>query len=212
MKSTGIILCLCSDRNIVDQKEILDIQKKLAGYDVKFSIIHPGLCSKDAGLPVLAGLAKSVDRLIVVGCHKRAQRWLFDGVLDKNKLVAVNIRDSSAEKVMKEIGKLLPLKGVAKSEWFPVIDRDLCIACGQCVDFCLFGVYAKNKGKVEVKNPYNCKDNCPACARVCPKGAIVFPKCPEDWVAGANVPRPKYKKMSREDIIKELKKKRSVYH
>jgi Pyruvate/2-oxoacid:ferredoxin oxidoreductase delta subunit len=60
--------------------------------------------------------------------------------------------------------------------WYPVIDHSRCIQCGQCVDFCLFGVYGKTEGGVEVINPANCKDNCPACARICPGVAIVFPK------------------------------------
>ena len=60
--------------------------------------------------------------------------------------------------------------------WFPVIDYSRCTDCGACMDFCLFGVYEKINDKIEVKNPFNCKDNCPACARICPHHAIIFPK------------------------------------
>ena len=60
--------------------------------------------------------------------------------------------------------------------WFPVIDRDLCVNCEKCRKFCLFGVYETKDGKVRVGNPRNCKTNCPACARICPKAAIIFPK------------------------------------
>lgn len=61
--------------------------------------------------------------------------------------------------------------------WFPVIDRSRCTGCQQCLNFCLFGVYALDgEGRVEVRNPANCKTNCPACARICPQVAIIFPK------------------------------------
>jgi MinD superfamily P-loop ATPase len=60
--------------------------------------------------------------------------------------------------------------------WYPVIDYSRCTACGQCADFCLFGVYEKAEGKVNVINPKGCKNNCPACARICPQTAIIFPK------------------------------------
>jgi NAD-dependent dihydropyrimidine dehydrogenase PreA subunit len=60
--------------------------------------------------------------------------------------------------------------------WVPVIDYDRCAACGQCVAFCLFGVYAGEPRRVLVERPANCKNNCPACARVCPESAIIFPK------------------------------------
>ncbi|HPS61447.1 MAG TPA: 4Fe-4S binding protein [Bacteroidales bacterium] len=60
--------------------------------------------------------------------------------------------------------------------WYPVIDETRCNGCGQCADFCLFGVYRKDSGRVGVVQPRNCKNNCPACARICPRVAIVFPK------------------------------------
>jgi Pyruvate/2-oxoacid:ferredoxin oxidoreductase delta subunit len=61
--------------------------------------------------------------------------------------------------------------------WFPVIDYDRCTNCMQCLSFCLFDVYGVDTaGKLAVQNPSNCKTNCPACSRVCPEVAIVFPK------------------------------------
>lgn len=69
--------------------------------------------------------------------------------------------------------------------WFPVIDYNRCVQCKQCMGFCLFGVYQlDSEGGVVVKNPANCKDNCPACARVCPNGAIIFPKFPQSPING----------------------------
>lgn len=71
--------------------------------------------------------------------------------------------------------------------WFPVIDYDRCVHCRQCVSFCAFGVYADDGGTVAVTQPRNCKDNCPACARICPQQAIIFPKVPDTPINGAEV-------------------------
>ncbi|MDP1564304.1 MAG: ferredoxin family protein [Pirellulaceae bacterium] len=61
--------------------------------------------------------------------------------------------------------------------WFPVIDYDRCTNCMQCLSFCLFDVYgATPAGKITVQNENNCKTDCPACSRVCPEVAILFPK------------------------------------
>ena len=61
--------------------------------------------------------------------------------------------------------------------WFPVIDYDRCTNCMQCLSFCLFGVYGVDKEHhIQVQNNDNCKTNCPACSRVCPEAAIMFPK------------------------------------
>jgi Pyruvate/2-oxoacid:ferredoxin oxidoreductase delta subunit len=61
--------------------------------------------------------------------------------------------------------------------WFPVIDYDRCTNCMQCLSFCLFGVYAVDgANRIEVRQQDNCKTNCPACSRVCPEAAIMFPK------------------------------------
>ncbi|MCE2826406.1 MAG: ferredoxin family protein [Verrucomicrobium sp.] len=61
--------------------------------------------------------------------------------------------------------------------WFPVIDYDRCTNCMQCLSFCLFGVYGVDDGKrIQVQNNDHCKTNCPACSRVCPEAAIMFPK------------------------------------
>ncbi len=61
--------------------------------------------------------------------------------------------------------------------WFPVIDYDRCTNCMQCLSFCLFGVYGVDGEKhIQVQNNDHCKTNCPACSRVCPEAAIMFPK------------------------------------
>jgi NAD-dependent dihydropyrimidine dehydrogenase PreA subunit len=65
---------------------------------------------------------------------------------------------------------------VQKSRWYPVVDKDICNNCGQCLQFCLFGVYTRDASQnVIAGNPDACKTGCPACSRICPKGAIMFP-------------------------------------
>jgi Pyruvate/2-oxoacid:ferredoxin oxidoreductase delta subunit len=78
----------------------------------------------------------------------------------------------------------------ASGRWYPVLDHDRCKLCRQCVEFCLFGVYAlDDRGVVRVTRPDACKTGCPACARVCPSGAIMFPHChAEPAIAGADQP------------------------
>ena len=67
--------------------------------------------------------------------------------------------------------------GGAWKPWFPVIDYQRCTNCMQCLSFCLFEVYgASAEGKIQVQNQSNCKTDCPACSRVCPEVAIMFPK------------------------------------
>jgi Pyruvate/2-oxoacid:ferredoxin oxidoreductase delta subunit len=60
--------------------------------------------------------------------------------------------------------------------WFPVIDYTRCTNCMQCLSFCLFDVYGVKDGKIQVQNQDHCKTDCPACSRVCPEVAIMFPK------------------------------------
>lgn len=75
--------------------------------------------------------------------------------------------------------------------WFPVIDYSRCTACGQCRNFCLFGVYGQQEGRVVVERPGQCKPHCPACGRVCPACAIIFPKFNQPPINGAEV-RPEH--------------------
>jgi len=72
--------------------------------------------------------------------------------------------------------------------WFPVLDYDRCTNCLQCLSFCLFDVYGVDDEKqIQVQNNDNCKTNCPACSRVCPEVAIMFPKYASGPINGAPV-------------------------
>jgi NAD-dependent dihydropyrimidine dehydrogenase PreA subunit len=72
--------------------------------------------------------------------------------------------------------------------WYPVIDYSRCTNCMECIDFCLFGVYGVDKlDRIMVENQDNCKRGCPACSRVCPEHAIMFPDYKSPAIAGAAV-------------------------
>lgn len=74
-----------------------------------------------------------------------------------------------------------------RRRWYPVIDYDRCTNCMECIDFCLFGVYGVDfLDRILVENQDSCKKGCPACSRVCPENAIVFPQHKSPAIAGAD--------------------------
>jgi Pyruvate/2-oxoacid:ferredoxin oxidoreductase delta subunit len=78
--------------------------------------------------------------------------------------------------------------GGAWKPWFPVIDYTRCTNCMQCLSFCLFDVYGVSADRtIQVQNQTNCKTECPACSRVCPEVAIMFPKYRHGPINGEEV-------------------------
>ncbi|HVJ85536.1 MAG TPA: ferredoxin family protein [Caulifigura sp.] len=78
------------------------------------------------------------------------------------------------------------LTGDTKRRWYPVIDYSRCTNCMECIDFCLFGVYGlDDHERILVEQQDNCKKGCPACSRVCPANAIIFPEHKTPGIAGA---------------------------
>jgi NAD-dependent dihydropyrimidine dehydrogenase PreA subunit len=72
--------------------------------------------------------------------------------------------------------------------WYPVIDYGRCTNCLECLDFCLFGVYGVDQlDRIFVESQDSCKKGCPACSRVCPENAIMFPDYKTPAIAGAAV-------------------------
>ncbi len=73
-----------------------------------------------------------------------------------------------------------------RRRWYPVIDYSRCTNCMECIDFCLFGVYGLDTQEtILVEAQDNCKKGCPACSRVCPENAIMFPQHKTPAIAGA---------------------------
>lgn len=172
----SILICRCAERGWID------LSKLPEGLAEDGSVVVlPDLCRAAAEKnSVLEEIAAS-DSAVVYACRPRAVRALFDyagaPLLDSAKVVDLR-RETAAD-------------GEAPEEapaWYPVIDYNRCSNCGQCHEFCLFGVYEKDaEERVQVVHPGNCKNNCPACARICPEAAIIFPKSAESPINGAEI-------------------------
>jgi NAD-dependent dihydropyrimidine dehydrogenase PreA subunit len=82
----------------------------------------------------------------------------------------------------------IPHSDEAARRWYPVIDYSRCTNCMECIDFCLFGVYGVDRVEtILVEQPDNCRKGCPACSRVFPENAIIFPQHKTPTIAGAPV-------------------------
>ena len=108
--------------------------------------------------------------------------------LEKNGTPATE--DVSAAEANGEANGKATLKRIENEggrRWYPVIDFSRCTNCMECIDFCLFGVYGVDKvDTILVEQPDNCRKGCPACSRVCPENAIMFPQHKTPVIAGAN--------------------------
>jgi len=146
-----------------------------------------GVCVSDPN--EIATLFEDNLQTLCIACHPRAVTLLLkkSGVNPGKDISFINLREASVDSVTEELNQfvsgLQSSNGYSKiladtdwNAWYPVIDEEKCTSCGQCAEFCLFGVY-ENVGKsVKVTFPQVCKYNCPACGRICPQMAIVFPK------------------------------------
>jgi NAD-dependent dihydropyrimidine dehydrogenase PreA subunit len=87
-----------------------------------------------------------------------------------------------------EIAEPIRIQEEPGRRWYPVIDYSRCTNCMECIDFCLFGVYGVDGVEtILVEQPDNCRKGCPACSRVCPENAIIFPQHKTPAIAGAPV-------------------------
>ncbi|WP_436714575.1 ferredoxin family protein [Roseiconus lacunae] len=109
-------------------------------------------------------------------------RQIVQGELDPNS-------NGSEERSLPIVGgKLVQVDETTSRRWYPVIDFSRCTNCMECVDFCLFGVYGVDQAEtILVEQPDNCRKGCPACSRVCPENAIIFPQHKAPAIAGADV-------------------------
>jgi len=146
-------------------------------------------------------LAEVADRAVLLGwLHPRPVCWLLrrhNIAIDQRSILNLAaFRDAqsawtAATSVAADkphgCGQGKTIRETTKPRWYPVVDGSRCIQCKHCLQFCLFGVYALDAdGKVQVRNPDQCKPGCPACARICPQSAIMFPLYEQDAaIAGA---------------------------
>ena len=72
-----------------------------------------------------------------------------------------------------------------RQRWYPIIDFDRCTHCLECLNFCLFGVFGVGtSNEIIIEEPDACRAGCPACSRICPQGAIMFPQHGDPAIAG----------------------------
>lgn len=123
------------------------------------------------------------DDLVVLGRFDTPVTELANSSFNGQDAGALKLRDISGatpEEAVAMVEEVTQSSGEQPEywkPWFPVIDYDRCTNCMQCLSFCLFDVYGVTQdGQITVRNETNCKTDCPACSRVCPEVAILFPK------------------------------------
>ncbi len=200
IKSSHVVFCGCAYFDVIPNatKEEVFASLRQGGVEVEAVADLCGLAAaRDERLHRWAG----TESLSIVSCYPRAIRWLFEAAgapLDMRKVHLFNMRTQSPEEILSALlGDSVPQDGSTAAlpekqdgwvPWFPVIDYDQCKNCKQCMNFCLFGVYGlSDDGQVQVQNPSGCKTNCPACARMCPAQAIIFPKYADAPINGDEV-------------------------
>jgi NAD-dependent dihydropyrimidine dehydrogenase PreA subunit len=173
-------------------------------------VLAPDLHHLPEGSPVWKELAGIDGPLVAItGLHPRPVEWILDRHdVHPPRLTALRIDGfPDAASCFAAIAEALPelrapegpgAPGVEGPEplvleepltlrWYPVVDRSRCTDCRSCLQFCLFGVYGTGPdGRLAVTEPDRCKQGCPACSRICPQGAIIFPLYDRDpAIAGA---------------------------
>jgi hypothetical protein len=168
-----------------------------AGFDL---LIVPNLYNLDPAGDHAAHLRELQGRAMVASwMHPRPAYWIMRalGVPSETRLICRNIGEFCCPDVA--VNNLIPLaarhcqtqsgagsgrvvdvSAAVDARWYPVIDYSRCSQCGQCLEFCLFGVFSRIEDRVVASHRDNCKPGCPACARVCPRGAIMFPQYDSD--------------------------------
>lgn len=135
-------------------------------------------------------LLKDAEELLIIACYPRTIHLLLKSIgIDSNTIPTrvLNFKELDNEAIFNAVQLASENSGITSSietlstddewiSWYPIIDEERCTNCGQCANFCLFGVYENTDQKVKVVYPQGCKNNCPACARICPHTAIIFPK------------------------------------
>jgi NAD-dependent dihydropyrimidine dehydrogenase PreA subunit len=188
-KSSLILYCGCAYSQIIPDDVKRAVLNALESSGAEFEAV-PDLCELSARRDPVLGRWANAGAIKIVACFERAVKWLFHAggaPLPREGVEFLNMRTGSIESIL---GSLAECEGSTAEHreieldkigdwvpWFPVIDYERCANCKQCLNFCLFGVYGlSEQGQVQVQKPANCKTNCPACARVCPQKAIIFPK------------------------------------
>ncbi len=122
-----------------------------------------------------------------VGCDA-ITAFHLDGFETAEECLLTILNDLQITEAITTEGETREIDEPIAERWYPVIDYLRCTTCGNCLQFCIFDVYNyASTGEVYAANPDNCKTGCPACSRICPQGAIMFPLYLKDKaIAGAH--------------------------
>lgn len=127
-------------------------------------------------------------RRIVAECRERREAKAREHAASNAPVLQLGLSLAKPEIVPTAPQAFAPeaLLAPAGRRWYPVIDYSRCTNCLECLDFCLFGVYGVDSlERILVENQDQCKKGCPACSRVCPQQAIIFPEYKSPAIAGA---------------------------
>lgn len=213
--SEFVLFCNCSWSDVISDSVKGSVLDALKASGADFAGVDDFCRLAALGDERLAGWA-GASRLTVIACYRRTVEGLFSRAglkLPENARV-LNMREMNAEDIIAELGDITGGKSHLDvlverqgdwSSWFPVIDYGRCVDCKQCLNFCLFGVYTLgDDGRVVVERPANCKTNCPACARVCPEAAIIFPKYGDTPINGDEVDEDALKNADKSKALADL--------
>lgn len=193
MSETCVLYCNCG-AGVISEEKSEQIQAVVKLLDADVFQLHDFcgivLDRKD----FVEEIDQKYSRKIMIACYPRAiKSMLAQNDLALSGLEVLNFKELSAEQIGQKLrpdflvqeGKATEQKvesGLDMPAWYPVIDQPMCIDCGKCFKFCLFGVYTFDNKKLKVVKPLGCKNNCPACGRNCPTSAIIFPRLKENSV------------------------------
>lgn len=197
MSKSCILFCYCG-AGVISPEKSEQIKSVVESLDADLYQLHDFcgivLHRKD----FVKAIDQQYSRKIMVACYPRAiKNLLAQNNLELSGLEVLNFKELSVAEIASKLKDDFSItEGKAKTEkvesgldvpaWYPVVDQPLCIDCGKCFKFCLFGVYTFENKQLKVVNPLSCKNNCPACGRNCPTSAIIFPRLKENSVlAGA---------------------------
>jgi ferredoxin len=194
-----IVFCKCNSERI-NSERLKELENKLRKFNIEICVLSD-LCQlsvlcKDN----LRDVFQAGNEYLIIGCYERSLKLLLNQIIVDHNSISIgyiNTFELTDDEVIQRVSSFSENSNQPQSinaigiksdwpSWFPVIDYSRCSGCGQCADFCLFGVYEKTEGSVIVVNPQDCKNNCPACARICPQTAIVFPKYKEGGAIGGS--------------------------
>lgn len=193
-----ILYCACAYSDLLPAPLKAEVLRRVSAANEAVQVV-PDLCALAARRDPILNTFAAAEDLCVIACHPRAVRALFAWAklpLDPDRVRCINLREGTSAEVLRQFPETdqpsVDLPAVDRASewtpWFPVIDRARCRTCRQCLEFCLFGVYTQaDDGTISVTHPEGCKTNCPACARLCPEAAIIFPKHGEAPINGAEI-------------------------